>query len=186
MKLDLPSQIEAVLFFKGEPVSFLKLSQLLKTDKEKIREALLVLEQNLKERGLVLIINNESVMLGTSPEAGSIIEEITKEELHKDLGKAGIETLAIILYKAPVSKKEIDYIRGVNSSFIIRNLLIRGLVERKELKGERGYSYEPTTDLFAFMGLTKKEDLPEFNEVLKELENFSKNDEQKESEDSTN
>lgn len=177
MKLDLPSQIEAVLFFKGEPVSFLKLSQLLKTTKEKIAEAIIQLEIKLKDRGTVLVINNETVMIGTSPEASTLIEEITKEELHRDLGKAGMETLAIILYKSPISKKEVDYIRGVNSSFIIRNLLIRGLINRKEIKGERGYVYEPTLELLAFMGITKRDELPEYSEVLKELENFSKNDE---------
>ncbi len=183
MKIDLKSQIEAVLFFKGEPVSFSKLSQLLKVSKDEIEKALHQLEEKLKDGGLVLIISNETVMLGTSPEAGKIIEEITKEELHKDLGRAGMETLAIILYKHPISKKEIDYIRGVNSSFIIRNLLIRGMIQRKDVEGERGYSYEPTLELFAFMGISKKEDLPEYSEVLKEFENFSKNESQKEAEE---
>ena len=69
-------------------------------------------------------------MLGTAPQMSATVETLTKEELMKDLGKAGLETISIILYKGPISRAEIDYIRGVQSNFILRNLLVRGLIEK--------------------------------------------------------
>jgi segregation and condensation protein B len=95
--------------------------------------------------------------------------------LVRDLGKAGLETLTIILYKHPIKRSEIDYIRGVNSSFILRNLLIRGLIERlteKEGLG-RGYLYKPTLELLSHLGVSKIENLPESASITSELENFA-------------
>ncbi len=176
--LELDAQIETILFFLGEPVSIKKLSSLLDVDITSVKTGLSDLEKRLKTGGLCLVWNQEEVMLGTKAEAGKIIERITKEELTRDLGKAGLETISIILYKNPISKREVDYIRGVNSSFIIRNLLVRGLVERSEGKdGERSYFYKPTMELLTFMGLERVEDLPEHSEVIKELEEFSRKEE---------
>jgi segregation and condensation protein B len=74
----------------------------------------------------------------------------------KDLGKAGLETLSIILYQGPISRAEIDYIRGVNSNFILRNLLIRGLIERVENPhDQRSFLYKPTLELISYLGLSK-------------------------------
>ncbi len=175
--LPLQSQIEAILFFKGEPVSIKKLEENLKVTKEEIEIAINELRKDLSLRGIVLLEHDSLVSLGTHPEASPLIEKITKEELLKDLGKAGLETLAIILYKKEVLKREIDYIRGVNSSFILRNLLIRGLIEKIEKEGIRGFAYKPTIDLLAYLGIQKIEDLPEYSKVFQELEDFSKKEE---------
>jgi len=178
MNLPLDSQIESLLFFKGEPVEIEKISSLLDVSEEEVTVALKSLEEKLTGRGLTLVFESKTVFLGTHKEASPLIEKITKEELTRDLGKAGLETLSIILYKGHVSRREIDYIRGVNSSFILRNLLIRGLVERGSGKeGERGYSYKPTAELLAFMGLSKIELLPEYEQVLKEIDDFSRKEE---------
>ena len=61
-------------------------------------------------------------MLGTSAEASTLIEKLTKEELNRDLGKASLETLSIIMYQGPIKRSQIDYIRGVNSTFILQKL----------------------------------------------------------------
>lgn len=183
--MSLESNIEAVLFWKGEPISLKKLSQAVESNEENVKEALLSLELSLKERGIVLMRKDDEVMLATAPSASSIIEKLTKEELIKDLGKAGLETLSIILYKSPIKRSEIDYIRGVNSSFIVRNLLVRGLVERMSTKeGEgRGFLYQPTFKILSHLGVNKIEDLPEFLEVKKELETFEQNIESETSEE---
>lgn len=173
MDLSIQAKIEAILFFKGEAISFKKLSELLSVDKEEIKKAISELSSSLENRGLFLVFDEEKVMMTTSPKAGELIEKITKEELSKEIGKAGLETISIILYKSPVTKKMIDYIRGVNSGFILRNLLIRGLIEREE-RGGRGYSYKPTLELLAFMGLKNVSELPEYENILKELEEFNK------------
>ena len=80
--------------------------------------------------------------------------------------------LSIILYKGPISKAEIDQIRGVNSSYILRNLLIRGLVERKNLSGKTVYS--ETFDLMRYLGVAKKEDLPAYDKVIDKLNQIDK------------
>ncbi len=172
METPLSTKIEAILFFRGDTVTVRKLAQYLEVHEEKIIEALKELALILSNRGIVLIQHNEEVMLGTSACLSPVIEKITKEELSRDLGKAGLETLAIILYKEKASKREIDYIRGVNSGFILRNLLIRGLINREEEKGGRGYIYSGTTELLAFMGVTNAEHMPEFESVKAELEQF--------------
>lgn len=138
-----------------------------------IKTAINKLQEFYKDRGLVVITTDEEVSLGTHPDTSALIEKIRKEELSRDLGRAGLETLAIILYKGPISRREIDFIRGVNSSFIIRNLLIRGLIERAEtLVGERSYSYKATLELLRYLGISKKEDLPQYKEAFKKMEEF--------------
>jgi segregation and condensation protein B len=165
MKLD--SKIEALLFFKGEGVKIKELAKLLKADlpAQAGKES--------PERGVQLIRKEDEVMLGTAPEMSDLIEKIRKEELTKDLGKAGAETLSIVLYKGPVTRSEIDYIRGVNSTFIIRNLLIRGLIEKtSNLNDQRSFLYKPTLELFSFLGIKNIEELPEFDTVQDELKTF--------------
>ncbi len=171
MKLE--AKIEAILFWKGEPITIKKLSTFLSASEEEIKAALVELENNLKERGIVLIKKDDEVMLGTSPEMGTLIEDLVKEELTKDLGKAGLETLSIVLYKGPIRRSQIDYIRGVNSNFILRNLLIRGLVEKiSDPKDQRSFLYRPTFELLTYLGLSKTEDLPEYNSVTEEIKQF--------------
>ena len=110
-------------------------------------------------------------MLGTSPENHDLIEKLKKDELSKDIGKAGLETLSIVLYRGPVRKSEIDYIRGVNSGSILRNLMIRGLIERKsDEKDQRSFLYVPTFDLLSFLGISELNELPEYEKVKTELE----------------
>lgn len=139
--MNLEQKIEAILFFKGEPVSFKKLEEILKISRAEINEALLNLDNNLKNRGLVLIRNGEEITLGTNPELSSLIENLQKEELNKDLSKASLETLSIILYKNGTSRANIDFIRGVNSSFTLRILSIRGLINKEIDKKDNRKSF---------------------------------------------
>jgi len=173
--MTLEAKIEAVLFWKGEPITLAKLATLVGSDKDEVKNALITLSGSLKNRGLSVVINDDEVELRTAPDASILIEKLTKDELMRDLGKAGLETLSIVIYKHPIKRSEIDYIRGVNSSFILRNLLMRGLVERvseKEGESGRGFSYRPTIELFSYLGVSKIEDLPEYTRVKADLEAF--------------
>lgn len=172
--LSLQSKIEAVLFYKSEPVAKNKLAQLTEVGVEELEAGLNELESSLQGRGLQLVMNGDEVMLGTSAEASTLIENLQKDDISRDLGKAGSETLAIVLYKGPISRREIDYIRGVNSAFVVRNLLVRGLIERMEGEGKaRGYLYRATTELLSFMGLSTIQSLPEFENVRTEMNKFA-------------
>lgn len=171
MKLD--QKIEAILFFKAEPVSIKKLSQILNKKEEEINQALSVLEEKISDRGVRLLHKDDKITLTTIPEAGEIIEGLIKEELSKDLGKAGLETLSIVLYRGPVTRSKIDYIRGVSSTFILRNLLVRGLVERvSNPDDQRSFLYKPTFELLSYLGISKIENLPEYEAVKNEVKNF--------------
>ena len=150
-----------------------RLVKALSASESEIKDSLKILDERLKERGVAVIFKDDEVSLRTAPEASELIEKLSKEELTKDLGKAGLETLSIILYQGPISRREIDYVRGVNSNFILRNLLIRGLVEKIDNpKDQRSYLYRPTFDLLSFLGVSRIEDLPEYAPVRKEIEAF--------------
>lgn len=180
--MELEYSIQAILFYQAEPMSIGRLAKLLKRSEEDIRAALIKLREVVEGTGLSLVENGNEVMLGTSPAASSLIAEITKEELSKELSKAALETLAIVLYKGPITRAEIDYVRGVNSNFILRNLQVRGLVEKVDNPtDQRSYLYKPTFQLLQFMGVTRLEDLPEYAGTLDQLASFiaSKEEEEK-------
>ena len=168
--LTLDSKIESILFYKGEPVSFKELASILKEPISNINEAVILLKEKLENRGMTLIENENEIGLYTSAEAGKMIEELRKEELSKELSKASLETISVILYGKNVSRSDVDFIRGVNSSFIIRNLLVRGLVEKKEHPTDaRKNIYLPTLELLSFMGVGDVKDLPDFEKVRETL-----------------
>lgn len=179
--MNLESKLEALLFWKGEPIRRKKAEEALSCTKDELSAAITALSASLATRGIRVMEEGDDIELRTAPEASEMIEKLTKDELMRDLGKAGLETLAIILYQGPVKRSEIDYIRGVNSSFIVRNLLVRGLIERvteKDATGQagpgigRGFLYKPTMELLAHMGLSKIEELPEFAKVKADLAAF--------------
>jgi len=168
--------IEAILFFKNEPISFKRLGEILSVSKEEIKDAIFNLKINLENRGIVLQEKNEELVLGTAPELSRLIEDLQKEELNKDLSKASLETLSIVLYKNGASRSEIDYIRGVNSSFTLRALSVRGLIEKTtDPKDNRRYIYKPSFETLSFMGIKSVEELPDYSEVSHSVEIAVKN-----------
>jgi segregation and condensation protein B len=187
--MNIEQKIEAILFWKGEPLSRKKLSEILNVGQVEINEAIEKLKENLKERGIVLIEKGLEIMLGTAPECSKLIEDLQKEELNKELSKASLETLSIILYKNGVSRAEIDYIRGVNSSFTLRALSIRGLIDKTiDINDNRKYIYKPSFELLSFMGVKSIEELPDYNDVSNSINVAAKNleDELKEEDGSAN
>jgi segregation and condensation protein B len=171
--MELAKAISAILFYQAEPMTVKRLSTLLKHPEGEIRDALSTVATKMSDAGLCLIQNGEEVTLSTAPEAHALIEAITKEELSKDLSKAALETLAIVLYKGPITRSEIDYIRGVNSTFILRNLLVRGLVEKVENPSDqRSFLYKSTFQLLEYMGVGKIEELPDYHDAIAQLGAF--------------
>ncbi len=182
-EIHLDAQIEAVLFWKAEPLSIKKLAAILEKSEEDIRAGIATLKATLVGRGLTLVELDDTVSLGTAAHLSSVIEKMTKEDLIKDLGKAGLETISIVLYQGPISRAEIDYIRGVNSQFILRNLLIRGLVEKIENpEDKRAFLYKPTIELITFMGLSSISALPEYENVRNNIARFKESQQSEKSE----
>ncbi len=168
MNNELENKIEAILFYKAEPISRGELKSILKNSKEEIESAIVVLKEKWTG-GICIVDDGDSVSLMTSSQVSTLIETMRKEELEKELGKASLETLTIVLYKGPVSRREIDFIRGVQSQYILRALVSRGLIERMERGGE-GYVYKTTHELLGFLGIKETKDLPEYGTLNVELE----------------
>ncbi len=177
--MPLDAQLEAILFYKTEPLAYSALMEMLALSgaegEARLREAIAALEGRLAHGGLRLVVQGDMIALGTAPEVAPVIEGIRKLELSKDLGKAALETLTIILYKHPVSKGEIDYVRGVNSGFILRSLLVRGLIERlPNPKDKRTFLYAPSVDTLSYLGITRVQELPEYETMMAHVAAFEK------------
>lgn len=170
--MELYKKIEALLFWKGEPMQIEKIADILKTSKEEVLENINILKNTYEGRGVILLEQEGEVMFGTDTSLSELFEDLQKEEINKELSKASLETLSIILYKNGASRAEIDYIRGVNSTFILRNLSMRGLVEKSADKNDsRKLVYKPTLELLAFMGLSSVQGLPDYGEINTQIEN---------------
>ena len=152
------------------------MEDILKVPQNEIKDAVFNLKNNLTNRGIALLEKENELTLGTAPELSKLFEDLQKEELNKDLSKASLEALSIILYKNGANRAEIDYIRGVNSSFTLRALSVRGLIERSlDPKDNRRYIYKPSFELLSFMGVKSVEELPDYNEVSNSINNAAKN-----------
>lgn len=163
--------IQSVLFYLAEPVSFKKLSSIFEVDSSVVESLVRELKQDLEDTGLSLVIHDGEVQLVTHPNSHSLIEKIRKDELTKELTKPALETLSIVLYKDNVSRADIDFIRGVNSSFILRNLLVRGLIIRKPHPTDsRTFIYTASHELLAFLGVSETKNLPDFERIKNLLE----------------
>ncbi|MCX6756245.1 MAG: SMC-Scp complex subunit ScpB [Candidatus Nomurabacteria bacterium] len=174
--MQLEQQIEGLLFYKGEGMTIKKIAEILAVSVEDVNTALSNLENSLSGRGVSIVRNADEVMMGVAKELSSFIEAMRKDEITKDLSKASLETLSIVMYKNGVTRSEIDYIRGVNSSFILRNLLVRGLVKKEsDPKDIRRIMYKPTLDTLSFMGITRIEDLPNYEQTVATLNNTINN-----------
>lgn len=161
-----PQALEALLFAVGEPISKKQAASLLEVSVEQIAAVATALEEALTNRGLSLIQTETHLELRTSTEAAPLVKKLREGELSRDLGKAGLETLAVILYRDGATRTDIDWLRGVNSSQTVRTLLMRGLIERIEDPADkRKFRYRATTEALAHLGLSNASELPQFTEL---------------------
>lgn len=161
-----PATIHALLFTSGEPLSRKQLTALLDFTDTELSIALKALATLLEGSGVVLIETATEVELRTVPEAAPFVGKLRENELARDLGKASLETLAVIAYQGGATRSEIDWTRGVNSSASLRTLLMRGLIEgREDAQDKRRMRYSITTETLAHLGITRIEDLPRAAEL---------------------
>ncbi len=174
----LKSLIESLLFISSHPLSLSQLTRLVKNDQKEVEKALeeLTEDYNKNQRGIKIIQNNNKFQMVTNPENSSLIQKFLKEERSGELTPASLETLSVLSYCGPMTKYELEQIRGVNCSLILRNLMIKGLVEVQS-KNEEGLPlYDITFDFLHYLGLTRREELPDYeklhrHQILEELIN---------------
>ena len=108
----------------------------------------------------------DGIELRTAPDADGFVKKLRESEFSRELGKAGLETLAVIAYRDGATRGEIDWVRGVNSSASLRTLLLRGLVDRGEDPNDRRrVRYTLTTDALAHLGVSDISELPRHAEL---------------------
>ncbi len=164
----LTQSIEAILFATSEPQSFASLAARLSVTKDEIAQSLAELATTLEGHGISVIMHNETATLATTSSQSTLIESIRKEELMKELSKASAETLAIVCYHPGATKAEIEFIRGVNASYSLRALQIRGLIESKQLG--RSTSYHPTIESLEHFGAHAVTELPNYAETKQKID----------------
>lgn len=171
----LKAQLESILFMSPDPLSVKKLAELTKRKEQDIEEALNILQQEIAEgeRGVLVQRTGKDVQLTSHPENAKLVEQFIKSEMTGELTRPQLETLTIVAYRGPIAKSELDQIRGVNCALILRNLLIRGLINRNEVaKGI--YEYEISMDFLRHLGLSTVKELPNFetlssHELIEEM-----------------
>lgn len=161
--MNLKSALESLLFVQGEPLAVGRMVKITGAKKIEVVSALKELAHEYRERGIVLIANGDEWQFATHPASQPAVETLMASERSADLSRPGLEALGIIAYKGPVSRAQIEYIRGVDSSFTLRNLLIRGLISREENPSDRrSYLYRVSTDFLKHIGIAGIEDLPHY------------------------
>lgn len=167
----LKSIIESLLFISGEPVLVSRLAKIAGVPKAEVENAIMILsgEYETQNRGLRIIKKSDEIQLATNPENSSFAEQLVKGELQESLTPAALEVLSIVAYRGPIARAGIEAIRGVNCTYTLRNLLLRGLVDRKENpKDARSYIYEITFDFLKYLGIDAIKKLPEYENLAKD------------------
>ncbi|MEA1963220.1 MAG: SMC-Scp complex subunit ScpB [Patescibacteria group bacterium] len=163
-------KIESLLFISAKPMAIKQLAELIKKDKKEIEKAgqELVAEYKNNKKGVQVIKNGSKLQMVSSPENAKLIREFIKDETTGELSRPSLETLTIIAYRGPVSKIDLDRIRGVNCSLILRNLLIRGLIKAKNDSKKQEIYYTITFDFIRFLGINDARELPDYEKLSKD------------------
>ena len=165
------SEIESLLFVSSRPLSVKRLAEATghsKEDVKKALDALVAAYDARKESGLIVLRNGDEVQLATSPDHAEMVKDFLKDETFGELTRPALETLTIIGYRSPLTKAELEQIRGVNCSLILRNLMIRGLVETEGGKSDDAAApavYRVTFDFLRYLGIRETKELPDYRNL---------------------
>jgi len=165
--MSLISQLESLLFVASKSLMIGELARILQCDNLAVSEALQSLEKkyNVSSSGIHILHAANEVRMGTNPAHSALINKIVKDEIAEDLTKAQLETLTVVAYRSPLTRSELEQIRGVNCAVILRNLLIRGLIEEKENTAYAESVYTLSLDALRHLGIVSTVELPEYKEL---------------------
>ena len=154
--------LEAILFSAGRALSFKELARILECDEETINQEAQSLQSEYEKgaRGVRLILSSKTAELAVSPEFYDQVRRFVTVE-KSEITRAQIDTLAILAYRGPMSQGELEQIRGVNCSIILKNLSIDGLIEK--ITDQREPQYAVSTAFLKGLGISSLADLPEYN-----------------------
>lgn len=158
------SILESVLFAAGEPMKIKDIANIIDMKEPEVEEILNIMNKDYENnnRGIILLNLNNSYSLGTRPENSTYVQKLLKVDSRKSLSQAALETLAIIVYKGPITRVEIDDIRGVRSERAIDTLLDKKIIKevgRKDSPG-RPILFSITEEFFKVFDIKSLEDMP--------------------------
>ncbi len=156
--------IESLLLVADKPLAIKKIALLTGVSTEEVDKSLQELGEDYRSEkcGIVLVCHDEKYQFTTSPDNSQVVREFLQQEENADLTRAALETLTVIAYRGPISRSEIDQIRGVNSIISLRNLLVRGLIDEKKMPMELESQYIVSTDFVHLLGLQGISELPSY------------------------
>ncbi len=161
------TDLEAILFAAAKPIGFSALQKALNVSAPVLLEALEDLGRrfNSETSGIHLLIHEEKAQFVTNPASTEAVAGFVKQEALGDLTQPQLETLTVIAYRGPITKPELEEIRGVNCSLILRNLAVRGLVDEVDSVEKLQPVYTVSNDFLRHLGLTYIQDLPEYESL---------------------
>lgn len=169
--MELKYLLESLFFVSAKSLTLKELVNFSKKDISEVKIALedLISEYNKNNRGIRIIENGKKYQMASAPDNAKLVQKFLQTEVSGELTPASLETLTIIAYQGPIKKLEIEKIRGINCSLILRNLLIRGLIEEKSSDEPDENEYEASLEFIKFLGISNIKDLPDY-------EKFNKNE----------
>ncbi len=163
--MELKNLLESLFFVASRPLTLKELASFSKKDVKEVEKVVsdLALEYSKENRGLRIIENNKKYQMASAPDNAKLIQEFLQTEISGELTPASLETLTIIAYRGPIRKSELEKIRGINCSLILRNLLIKGLIEEKDCTDEDDSEYSSSLEFIKFLGINSLKDLPDYD-----------------------
>ena len=163
------SKLESILFVASKPLAVKKIAAALKVGEKEIAAVLAELQTkyNRPESGIAILTNGEEWQMTASAESKAAAENFLKAEVSGELTRPQLETLTVISYCGPITKPELEQIRGVNCGLILRNLMLRDLVKENEDSANLLPAYEITMDYLRHLGLNSLAELPNYAELHK-------------------
>lgn len=161
------SQIESILFVASKPLALKTIAKALGQNEAAVTEAVeaLKVRYNSENSGLHILQEGKEFQMATNAGNAAAIEEFIKEEAAGELTRPQLETLTVIAYRGPITKPELEQIRGVNCSLILRNLMMRGLIEEEEDREKIGLAYRLSFEALRHLGIKETAELPEYDKL---------------------
>ena len=161
------SIIEALLFISGTPLNLKIIKDIIELPEKEIQHLLADLIDEYKDRGTTIIEVAEGFQMATHSDYAPWVKKLITTNIPSRLSQKSLETLALIAYKQPITRAEIEAIRGVNSDGVIKTLLDRKIIKilgRKDMPG-RPLLYGTTKEFLHYLGLKSLSDLPTFKDL---------------------
>jgi len=164
--MDFLGKLEAVLFVASRPLSLKQLAKALDTTVVEVSDAVdtLVKNYNTPTSGIYIVQSGQDVQMTTNAGYADVVAGFTKSEVMGELTRAQLETLTVVAYQQPITRPEIESIRGVNCAVILRNLMQRGLVEERDSKDTIMPLYEVSVAALRHLGIERVQDLPDYEQ----------------------